>query len=287
MKIGFGYGWLLVLLAACAAPGADPDRALSSPSPPPQVTSTVQASPSPQALPDLMVNTITIDQISCQVMVSVENVGTGDAAPFNVSMNGETQRLRAGLDAGKRVSMYFTANTITVLAAADPDNEINETDEDNNEGWQVVPLTSAAPPGPCDSAPASATPAFSAVDDRLPDLVIARSQAALEPGQTPDCWLPEQLGLLIHVANYGPVPVDRFEVAVDGQWQATIPGLGPNQTAALWFPVPLASRYELRIQVDSGQAIAERNEGNNWRTISGQHVATPEASPPCTSRPAP
>jgi hypothetical protein len=238
-------------------------------------------------LPDLLVNSIEIYQMGCRVRVSVENVGDGAAAAFSVSMNGQPQRVPGGLAPAEIVDLSFTGSSITVLVEADSCNELREQAEDNYQGWQVVPMTSAAPPGPCDTAPSNATPETRAVDRSLPDLTLYNLRAALDPDLEIDCWTDAQLGLLITVANYGTVAVDAFEIAIGGQWRATVPGLGPNQRTSVWLPVQLQANYELRIHVDSTQAVPERNETNNWRYIPGANLPITAATPRCTATPGP
>lgn len=274
------------LLTACGGMTADPAIVLPSPSPTASASPMVMPTQTPQLLPDLVINAIQINQVGCRVTVSVENVGHGDAAPFVVSMNGLRQLVPDGLAATAIIHLHFAANTITVLAEVDTDNEINELAEDNNEAWQIVPMTAAAMPGPCEAVQATATPDTRPVDQSLPDLAIFSIRAALDPAFTGTCWTSENIGLLVTVANYGRVAVEAFDVRSAGLSSQTIPGLEANQTAEVWLPVPAPYIHEINVRIDSSQAIPERDELNNQRFTSFHDLPRPDTMPECTPTPA-
>ncbi|MCH8160907.1 MAG: hypothetical protein IIB88_03325 [Chloroflexi bacterium] len=91
------------------------------------------------------------------IRISIENIGSIDAGPFVVDVNGDQQTVTAGLESGMKASLWFSGflngeNSATV----DATDQVIELDESNNSVTQILPVPTL--PLPCTPTPTS-TPA--------------------------------------------------------------------------------------------------------------------------------
>ena len=121
-------------------------------------TPTASATPVSPDLPDLIVNSMKIeletgdacDYTSTQlgVRVWVENIGGGDTCPFVVDVNGSQQDISSGLVAGQITSTWLADAYIWPgdnTAFADATFLVEESNEDNNQLTQFLPIPTLPP----------------------------------------------------------------------------------------------------------------------------------------------
>lgn len=174
--------------------------------------------------------------------VSVENVGSLDAGPFVVEVNGDQRMVDAGLASGMKASLWFSGflsgeNSATV----DATGQITEQDEANNTLTQILAIPTL--PLPCTATPTptitpTSTPAGVAGDVDCSGAVTAIDAALILQviaGLT-DTLSCEQLA---DVNASGAV--DAIDVTLVLQFVAGLLGsLGPTQRSPTSTPPPSA-----------------------------------------------
>jgi hypothetical protein len=118
---------------------------------------TPSESGSGQRLPDLAIIHAQVDletSGSCEyastalgVRVWIENLGSADADPFAVEVNGISQMIAGGLEAGQTVTIWFAGYVPDGenIALVDPSSQIQEIREDNNTFSQRLPVPTLPP----------------------------------------------------------------------------------------------------------------------------------------------
>jgi subtilase family serine protease len=97
----------------CASPSASP-------------TTTATTTTQPPKLPDLVIRSVTEDS------VTVVNVGRGRAGAFTVGVGKAGSFKVGGLDPGRGATFGFSCTGGTLVATADPSNQVAESNESNN-----------------------------------------------------------------------------------------------------------------------------------------------------------
>jgi hypothetical protein len=106
------------------------------------------------------------------VRVTVANTGAADATPFVVDVNGDQQTVSQGVGAGDTVSLWFPGYQVgDNTANADATGQVAESDEQNNQLTQTLPVPTL--PAPCTptttaSPPAQGTPTATVGASGLP-----------------------------------------------------------------------------------------------------------------------
>ncbi len=165
MRVSKRLFTLLAMILAMAACTSSPGESASDT--PTRLPPTERATEAP-IRPDLVIRNMYIEMEGRRgpcvdgytpygLRVVVENVGTADAGPFYVEMNGSFQRVGVGLKAGKYIELQFTGTAPSgrYQATADATNLIAESREDNNSMTYLAPTPT--PPPLCTPMPA-ATP---------------------------------------------------------------------------------------------------------------------------------
>ena len=78
------------------------------------------------------------------LVVWIKNTGEGDAGDFVVDANGFLQTI-AGLHSGESSSAWFTHFTNPTTAMVDPYNNVVESNENNNQLTQQLPIPTQPP----------------------------------------------------------------------------------------------------------------------------------------------
>jgi hypothetical protein len=160
MKISTIQVALLLLVAAMTActstpaPPASPtvvDMPVPSPTVTLSPTPTIVSPSEPASLPDLVIKVVYLEmsgrQGNCveayshyEIRVSVENLGTANAGPFVVEMNGTQQQVDEGLTAGQVIMLHFgTTPSGQYVATVDASDQVAELEEDNNSLSYLAP----------------------------------------------------------------------------------------------------------------------------------------------------
>lgn len=109
----------------------------------------------PQALPDLLIDSMRIElqNTSCLqpndnlgVRLTIRNNGQAAAGSFVVRVNNVDQTV-SGLMSGESLSLFFPGYSNPVMVVLDATNSIAESDENNNNNSEMVPIPTA--PLPC------------------------------------------------------------------------------------------------------------------------------------------
>lgn len=111
----------------------------------------VNVSTSKGEFPDLVVETMRIElesgsgcatSIVLGTRVEFRNMGTADAGPFVVDVNGAQQTVDEGLAAGQESSVWFAAYTIgeDTVATVDATLLVDESNEANNSHSKILPV---------------------------------------------------------------------------------------------------------------------------------------------------
>jgi subtilase family serine protease len=219
----------------------------------------------PSTLPDLVIQKVDIQQtkvtpVEVKVTVRVKNQGKVDAPAYDVAVwEQETpgQPLQfgglPGLKAGQSYDLDFNtqpahADPAKYIAEVDPQNKILEADENNNRGSGEKKLQ---------------------IDAKLPDLVATIDKVELVDNKT-------RVALTWTVRNQGgsDAPI-KILVAIHQQQGLTQGGpeltnglkKGQSYGETVYFSLPQnpADAYgtQVTVTVDSTNAVAESNEGNN------------------------
>jgi hypothetical protein len=142
------------------------DTIIPTSMPPPPCTPT--PTPTAENLPDLIISGVQIEWSggNCWFIGSVmgtrvwvQNIGAGDAGPFDVDLGGSQQSVEGGLPTGGGISLWFSYVPPLIHAVVDSMNTVVESNEDNNILDAFLPTST--PPPPCTPTPAptpTATP---------------------------------------------------------------------------------------------------------------------------------
>jgi hypothetical protein len=179
----------------------------------PTTTLTPTEPPASTPLPDLVVHRVWIeletggscDYSSTQlgVRVLIENTGEADARAFVVEANGTQQRV-PGLSAGETISLWFPGyaaggeNTVVVDATM----LVEETNEDNNDFSEMVPMPTLPPT--CTPPPA------------LPAGTATPTQAAAKPTSAPSPT-PVAASVLVHEGQV-TIPTYPYDLYLQSAW---------------------------------------------------------------------
>jgi hypothetical protein len=191
-------------------------------SPPPSVTLIPTAGQdTPAALPDLAIAYVQItletgadcnySSTELGTRVVVENIGTADAGPFAVEVNGSQQTVKDGLAAGQTVTLWFEGYAYggETTVVVDPAAQVAESDEANNTLSQMVPI----PTLPATCTPPAATPSETPVPP-------ATETPVPPPTQAPD---PLPTETPVPVATSTPAPPPPAAAVTMHEGQVTIP----------------------------------------------------------------
>jgi subtilase family serine protease len=79
--------------------------------------------------------------------VQIENIGSANAGPFVVDLNGSRQQVDDGLMAGQSVVLFFSGTTSSgnYEATVDAANQVMESREDNNSLSYIAPTPTPPP----------------------------------------------------------------------------------------------------------------------------------------------
>ena len=182
---------LLLLLPACSLwqIKRQPDTTPVAPDHQPEiriefVTVTPVSTPSPpqlktSPLPDLVVTFVNdpvplsgTSETDCVdfskgihygIKVGIKNVGQARAGPFKVTINGLSQMITAGLEAGQEISLIFPHGSKRVVV--DQTSLVEENKEDNNEVTWLSNVTPSPPPT-CTLMPSPTATATPSLDQR-------------------------------------------------------------------------------------------------------------------------
>ena len=91
------------------------------------------------------------------IRVWIGNIGSADAGPFVVDVNGVQRTVASGLAAGRSVSLWFAGYGGENTAFVDATFQVQESDEANNQS-SSLPLPVPTLPAPCTPTPAPAPP---------------------------------------------------------------------------------------------------------------------------------
>ena len=142
--------------------GDPPPTPVPSPTPTTPATATLTPThtptPTPTSfnLPDLVVQSMVIeletggacDFVSTElgVRVVVGNVGSAEAGPFVVDVNGSQQTVTSGLPQGETLSLWFAGYLFGEnMAFVDATFQVEESNEENNQLSQLVPVPTLPP----------------------------------------------------------------------------------------------------------------------------------------------
>ena len=193
---------------------------------------------------------------SVQYAASIQNMGDGSVAPFNVTfaVDGVPQTVRVvdGLASGEDTWLQFnwtaTAGDHRVVVGADSSNAVGEDNESDNTLSRDLRV--AGPPGPA------------------PDLTIS-SLDVLNGNVTEG----DTVHVNATVRNEGDANASVSTVAflVDGAWHdaRNVTGLAPGESATLTFSwVAAPGTHTLGAWADAYSFVAERDETNNARNVT-------------------
>jgi len=167
----------------------------STSTPTPTSTLTVTPTETNSPLPDLVVSHMTIEletggacnysSTALGVRVWIENIGNADAGPFVVDVNGSQQTVSSGLIANQTTSLWFSGyvsfgeNT----AFADATFQITESNEDNNQLSQMLPIPTL-PPTCTPTATSTPTPTHTPTPTATSTATPSGSRLHLDPIST-------------------------------------------------------------------------------------------------------
>jgi hypothetical protein len=157
---------LIIIVAACTVQPLQP----AQPGTPKASTASPSLFPTgvsgPSSKPDLTIKFVALEMEGRQgncvnaytpygIRVQVENIGSTDAGPFVVDLNGRRQNMDDGLIAGQSVVLFFagTSPDGNYQAVADATNQVTESREDNNSMSYIAPTPT--PPPVCTPTPAA------------------------------------------------------------------------------------------------------------------------------------
>jgi hypothetical protein len=249
-----------------------PTECPACPTPTPTFSPTGTVGP----LPDLIVTSIDFGPQGnfCNpvypVTVGVQNIGSGSAGAFVVSLDYAQQTVSGGLGPGGSASLQFFGSFSGLTATVDATFLVAELDETNNS-LTVPPFPTPTPLPTCTPTPSGS-----------PDLVVT----SIQSNQGFGCSTPAGLRITISNLESGPAgPSSLFVQAPSvGQSQTvSVPGIAGNNSVSVYSSVvgiPSGDTYIAT--ADSASVISETNEGNNTLTVNGLQVST---IPTCTPTP--
>jgi PGF-pre-PGF domain-containing protein len=190
------------------------------------------------------------------VTATVRNRGTGKSEEtslaYNIDGTWMGERIIPGLEPGLSSPISFAWNpeaegTANILAWADSENQVEESNEWNNEKTVSIEVTKQT----------------------FPDIVI---EALTADPANPEPW--ETVTVTATVRNLGTGKSGETDLAynIDGTeaGERIIQELEPgssSQVSFSWTP-GTEGMVNIRVQADAGNNVPESNEGNNERTIS-------------------
>ncbi len=148
-------GLAVVILAACGLGDQLPPTATP--------ISAAQASPTPLALPDLVIRDVSLEynaqaQSNCltrleslQVHLTLLNRGDGPAGPFMLLVNGEPHPVESGLPPGGSLTLSLPVRSPDIKLWVDAQDQVIERDEGNNQAVRFLPTP--GPPLQCRPTP--------------------------------------------------------------------------------------------------------------------------------------
>ena len=166
------------------------------------VASQIEVIPNP-CLPDLVVNYMRIEletgsdcnysSTQLGVRVWTENIGSADAGPFVVDVNGSQQTATSGLASGQTTPLWFVGYVAfgENTAFVDATFQVEESNEDNNQLSQWLPIPTL-PPTCTPTATPTPTPTATATVTATPSPTptatsTATPTATPTPTNTPTC----------------------------------------------------------------------------------------------------
>jgi subtilase family serine protease len=197
----------------------------------------------------------------------VRNVGTTDAGPFDVEINGTTTRV-SGLSSGEEAdaTVEFSSGPVGgILAEADSTHLVAESDEGNNEFHIVftppprctpeavtdTPVTTPASPT---TSPTPSPPG----DTSLPDLVILYHVVSY----TGACPWGGPGEIRVRVRNVGTTDAGPFDVEINGT-TTRVSGLVSGEEVDATVAFSSGPVGGILAEADSTHLVAESDEGNN------------------------
>lgn len=149
---------ILAALACVPKSKLSANPATSEPSPSSPSVQSTSASGHPALQPDLIINYMYLEMAGRQgycvdayspygIRVQIKNIGSADAGPFFVDLNGIVLEVEDGLPVDQSIELHF-AGTITsgqYEAAADATNQVDESREDNNTSVFHAPTPTPPP----------------------------------------------------------------------------------------------------------------------------------------------
>jgi len=196
-----------------------PGGATATPTPTSTPTRTPTATPG--NLPDLTITSMWIGSQSsgCSqgplgLWVRVANIGTAAAGPFSVGANGATQTV-AGLAAGQQISVWLASNVFgnTHSAAVDTANQVAESNEENNQRVELLPIPT---PLPCTTPTFTPTPTATPATPTPGGKVVIEGHIRLGSSTGP--------GLSgVNVAIFFGSPHSQVQTDADGYYRVELP----------------------------------------------------------------
>jgi subtilase family serine protease len=204
-----------------------------------------------------------------EVTMVIDNLGTADAGPFDVVINGDSARVTGGIPAGGQgeATVTFESGPVgSISAEADTADEIAESDETNNSFMIVF-----TPPPPC--ATPSPTVTGTPGSGNLPDLAFAY-YVVTYTGECP--WGgPGEVTMVVD--NLGTADAGPFDVVINGETTRVTEGIPAGGQAEATITFKSGPVGGVDAEADPANEVMESNETNNTYMI----LFTPP--PPCAT----
>jgi subtilase family serine protease len=151
-------GLLVLVIVACAPESALPPNPTTFEPSPSSSWAQLTSAPDHPSQPDLIINVMYLEMEGRHdhcvdayspygIRVQIQNIGSSDAGPFLVDLNGVVQAVADGLQVGQLIELHF-AGTIPsgqYEATADVTNQVVESREDNNTSSFHAPTPTPPP----------------------------------------------------------------------------------------------------------------------------------------------